>query len=432
MQTCRYFSLCLDESTDISDVSQLCIFVRCIQNDFSISEELLSLASLHDTTRGIDIFNAVWEHVNKFCNGFEKCTTIVTDGAKAMVGTENGFCGQLRKHNIYCPMIHCIIHQEALCEKIIKMASTMKLVTKITNLIRGGNKSLSHRKFQAFLQEVNAAYGDLLLHCEVRWLSAGKCLNRFFAIRKEIPIFLKNEVKSDTADLEKLFQDSKFLSELAFLVDITQHLNELNLKLQIQKQTISNLMHHINGFRNRLAIFKIELMKDELIHFPCCEELKTDFLSISFIHLSDFINNISNEFNVRFADFDNLKNDIILFNNPMIVAIDQQKVEYRMELCDLQADPFLIGRTESGLKFFKLLSETSYPKLKDFSLKICSMFGSTYRCESAFSVMKQIKSKTRALMTDAALSHLMRIATSKISINISTLIDRAVQPQISH
>lgn len=75
-------------------------------------------------------------------------------------------------------------------------------------------------------------------------------------------------------------------------------------------------MHHINGFRNRLTVFKIELMKDELIHFPCYEELKKDFPSISFIHFSDFINNISNEFNVRFTDFDNLKNDIFLLTTP--------------------------------------------------------------------------------------------------------------------
>lgn len=106
----------------------------------------------------------------------------------------------------------------------------------------------------------------------------------------------------------------------------------------------------------------------------------------------------------------------------MIVAIDQ-KVEYRIELCDLQADPFLIGLTESGLEFFKLLSEITYPKLKDFGLKLCSMFGSTYHCESAFSVMKHIKSKNRASMTDAALSHLIRIATSETSVNISTLVD---------
>ena len=40
----------------------------------------------------------------------------------------------------------------------------MDLVTKVTNLIQGGNRSLSHRKFIAFLDEINAAYGDLQIY----------------------------------------------------------------------------------------------------------------------------------------------------------------------------------------------------------------------------------------------------------------------------
>lgn len=109
IEKCRYFSLCLDESTDISDVSQLLIFVRIIEDNFSINEELLALASLHSTTKGIDIFNAVCEQVEKY-GGFHKCTAIVTDGAKAMVGQENGFWGHLKKNGINCPTFHCIIH----------------------------------------------------------------------------------------------------------------------------------------------------------------------------------------------------------------------------------------------------------------------------------------------------------------------------------
>lgn len=67
----------------------------------------------------------------------------------------------------------------------------MRTVTQIINLIKGGHKFLSHRKFQHFLEEHNAAYTDVPLHCEVRWLSAGKCLEKFFAIRKEIFLFLQ-------------------------------------------------------------------------------------------------------------------------------------------------------------------------------------------------------------------------------------------------
>jgi hypothetical protein len=44
----------------------------------------------------------------------------------------------------------------------------MKVVVKITNIIRGGggNRSLSHRKFRSFLEEIDASYGNLLLHSQ--------------------------------------------------------------------------------------------------------------------------------------------------------------------------------------------------------------------------------------------------------------------------
>jgi hypothetical protein len=79
-----YF-LCLDDSTDQTDVSQLLIFVCAIQSDFSTHEELLNLVSLHGTTKGSDIFEAVRNCVDKY-GGFDKCSSIVTDGTKAMVG----------------------------------------------------------------------------------------------------------------------------------------------------------------------------------------------------------------------------------------------------------------------------------------------------------------------------------------------------------
>lgn len=83
-----------------------------------------------------------------------------------------------------------LIHlQEALCAKTLNFSHVMDLVTKVTNLIRGGNRSLSHRRFLAFLDEVDAVYGDLQMHTDIRWMSRGKCLERFFALRSEITVF---------------------------------------------------------------------------------------------------------------------------------------------------------------------------------------------------------------------------------------------------
>ncbi|XP_022165780.1 protein FAM200A-like [Myzus persicae] len=239
MMNCAYFSIALDESTDVSDVSQLLIFVRVISLQFEMYEELLELCSLHGSTKGIDIFNAVKNAIEPF-GGFKKMSSVVTDGAKSMVGKNIGFVGLLRKSDINVPAIHCIIHQEALCGKIMKLDNIMNTVFKITNLIRGGNRSLNHHNFIKYLEELDCEYGDLLLHTDVRWLSRGKCLERFFDLRKEILNFLKTNITTDTTYFENQLVDKQFLCSLAFLTDISQHINKLNLQLQVIKQEFDN------------------------------------------------------------------------------------------------------------------------------------------------------------------------------------------------
>jgi len=83
------------------------------------------------------------------------------------------------------------LYQEALCGKAVKLCTAMQTISKIINTIKGGNKSLNHRKFQSLLEEHNAIYKDISLYCEVRWLNAGTCLKKFFALRKEIFAFLQ-------------------------------------------------------------------------------------------------------------------------------------------------------------------------------------------------------------------------------------------------
>uniref|UniRef100_A0AAZ1X778 Peptidase M14 domain-containing protein n=1 Tax=Oreochromis aureus TaxID=47969 RepID=A0AAZ1X778_OREAU len=50
-----------------------------------------------------------------------------------------------------------------------------------------------------------------------------------------------------------------------------------------------------------------------------------------------------------------------------------------------------------------------YPNVKRAALKILSMFGSTYVCESVFSTLKHVKSKHRSVLTDTHVKELLRV-----------------------
>jgi len=54
--TFQLFSMAFDERTDINDTAQLLIFVRGISENFEITEELMSIESMKDTTNREDIF----------------------------------------------------------------------------------------------------------------------------------------------------------------------------------------------------------------------------------------------------------------------------------------------------------------------------------------------------------------------------------------
>lgn len=352
-----------------------------------------------------------------------------------MTGKKSGLVGLLRENGVTCPTIHCIIHQGALCAKSIKQDQVFQLVIKIINLIRGGNRALLHRQLKQFLLETEAEYGDLLMYNHVRWLSAGKCMERFFAIRNEIPAFLNKYVPSDTTELEVKFQDPEFLLQLAFLTDLTNHLNSLNLSLQGRNQTVSDLIGIINGFRNKLKVFKHALENKNLTHFPSCQQLAEEFEdneNIEFLSCSSQIQQVIDEFNARFEEMSSLKSSILLYNNPLGATIEDQPPDLQLELCDLQADMFLMTRQEKGHDFFKLLSKERFPKLRDFGLKMTSMFGSTYICESVFSSMKFIKNHNRSNLTDSSLRHLMRLSTTELEVDIPSLVDAADRPQCSH
>lgn len=113
-------------------------------------------------------------------------------------------------------------------------------------------------------------YGNLVYYCEVRWLSKVNMLKRFYDLRNEMDIFLEMKGKS----IPEL-KNKSWIRDLAFIVDVTCHLNDLNLKLQGKSQFIHQLYRHIKTFQNKLQLWKDQLRNGNCFHFPTLANHRT-------------------------------------------------------------------------------------------------------------------------------------------------------------
>ena len=331
------FSLALDESTDISDTAMCAVFVRGVDKNLNITEELLDLIPMKGTTTGVDIFRELENCVERADFDWHKLVSVATDGAPAMRSERVGLIGLLRDKmqtlGVSIQAIHCIIHQEALCGKRLDMNNVMIVVVKTVNFIR--SRALNHRQFKSFLEAMESEYGELLYHTDVRWLSRGNVLKRYFALREEIGLFmaLKN------AEIPQL-GESKFNSDLAFLCDLTSHMNDLNTTLQGRTKVVTTMFDAIKSFKCKLLLWATQVEIGNFARFPTLSSLK-NVDNYDMKQYADKIMTLHEEFDCRFQDFLALEKEFTLFSTPMSVNVQSVSAEFQMELLDIQCDTLM-------------------------------------------------------------------------------------------
>ncbi|XP_076827101.1 general transcription factor II-I repeat domain-containing protein 2 [Brachyhypopomus gauderio] len=389
---------------------------------------------MHGTTTGQDLYEEVSRCVNEMGLPWEKLVGLTTDGAPAMCGHRSGLVARMRERmreeNVTDELTayHCIIHQESLCGKALKMEHVMSTITRAVNTIRA--KGLNHRQFKAFLGELDTEYGDLPYHTEVRWLSQGKVLQRCFELREEICLFMESKGK-DTTEL----RDETFLCEMAFLCDITSHLNVMNLQLQGRGCVISDMYSTVKAFKTKLSLWETQMQKDNLSHFSSCQTMKEKLSTAVFpsARFADKLNILAADFRRRFADFEAQKSRFELLSNPFAVDVESAPLNLQMELIELQCNDTLKDKYErvGAAEFARFIPDTM-PQLRIQAARTLSMFGSTYLREQLFSLMKLNKTTHRSRLTDNHLHSILRISSAQsLTPNIDELVQKMRHHQVS-
>ncbi|XP_045675533.1 general transcription factor II-I repeat domain-containing protein 2B isoform X4 [Phyllostomus hastatus] len=403
------YSIAIDEITDINNTTQLAIFIRGVDENFDVSEELLDTVPMTGTKSGNEIFLRVEKSLKKFNIDWSKLVSVASTGTPAMVDANNGLVTKLKsKVAMVCKgsdlkSICCIIHPESLCAQKLKMDHVMNVVVNSVNWIC--SRGLNHSEFTTLLYELDSQYGSLLYYTEIKWLSRGLVLKRFFESLEEIDSFMSSRGKP----IPQL-SSQDWVKDLAFLVDMTMHLNTLNVSLQGHSQIVTQMYDLIRAFLAKLCLWETHLARNNLAHFPTLKSVsRSESDGLNYIPK---IVELKTEFQKRLSDFKVYESELTLFSSPFSVKIESVHEALQMEVIDLQCNTVLKTKYDKvGVPEFYKYLWSSYPKYKTHCAKILSMFGSTYICEQLFSILKLSKMKYSSQLKDSQWDSVLHIAT---------------------
>ncbi|XP_016656127.1 zinc finger BED domain-containing protein 5-like [Acyrthosiphon pisum] len=110
-----FFSLQLDESTDVQGLCHLLVFIRYIWNNGPHEDMLFCEPIIRGTSE--EIFNTLDSYVNKKGLDWVKCVGLCTDGARAMCGKNSSVVTRMLEVSPNALWTHCNIHREVLVSK---------------------------------------------------------------------------------------------------------------------------------------------------------------------------------------------------------------------------------------------------------------------------------------------------------------------------
>ncbi|KAI6656267.1 Zinc finger protein [Oopsacas minuta] len=392
-----FFAIQCDETTDVSQCSQLLVHVRFIGNE-TLEEEMLFCYPLETSTKVDDILAVLSYFFDENNLPWDKLVGICTDGAPAMIGSRSGFITKVKKKNSLAVGTHCIIHREALAAKTlpVELMDSLNAVIKIVNLIK--TSALNTRLFAQLCRDIGADHETLLFHTSVRWLSKGNMLERFSELKDEVEVFLENQMKFN---LLALLHSKDFGVSLAYLVDIFEALNTLNRKLQGRQSNIICHYDAIRAFIAKLDLWKYRILNKNTASFPHLDEaLKGKELNKNVnesirIHLDI----LRNEFLRYFPDIQEERPEWKLIRNPFLTDVSNVPEVLQEEFLDMKHNSSAMDDFNNlSLEKFWVKYLPMYLDLSQLALRVLVQFSSTYLCETRFSTLVLIKSKYRSRM----------------------------------
>ena len=133
--------------------------------------------------------------------------------------------------------------------------------------------------------------------------------------------------------------DNGWLCDLAYMIDISKHLSEHNMKLQGLNQLLNSMFAKVKSFEAKLQLWKVQLQNGNTTHFPFLQEQKPSTTTKYAFECEK----VSETFSERFHDIKSKQMELDIFATPFNVVAAAAPNKFQHEIIELQANDTLKG-----------------------------------------------------------------------------------------
>lgn len=249
----NFFSIIIDETTDISTTKCLVIVVRYFsQTEKKVIDSFFGLIELSLATADA-IFQAVINIFKRFDIPITNIIGFSSDNASVMMGHLNGVKAKFMEilPNIF--VMGCLSHSLHLCAS----KACASLPNEIEDFSRNIYNYFAHsakrqHEFKEFQQFVEAEPHKLLRPCQTRWLSLEAVVNRILEQWDALIVYFQHESLVDNVygarEILDRLSDVVFKLYFLFLQNILKIVSKMNLEFQSESPRIHKLMPTITMY----------------------------------------------------------------------------------------------------------------------------------------------------------------------------------------
>ena len=266
----KFFSIIVDETSDISNVEQVSVVIRFVlveRGEVLVEEHFLGFWCAHTTT-GEALFELLKEVLHSVGLSFSNLQAQCYDGASNMRGQYSGLCTRVQEIEPRALYVHCYAHILNLvlgdaCQSITKIRDTFGVIATIYNFIEASPKQ--HHIFTTIMKESSDKCITLKRLCETRWHCRYECVCSIRICYKPLCEALKqiskteaNQSGANAAMILKNISTFEFILNVTVLESVLSLTNLLSKQFQERGADISALHSKVQAVVDSLKVKRSE------------------------------------------------------------------------------------------------------------------------------------------------------------------------------